>query len=207
MTSRGVKRKHQDDEDNDREKEKKTKTIDERVARFFGKAGDDDDDQKSGGVYEPQTQLEKESKAASRQMRHASQKNYFSVLGLQTPFSRAFCMDVFMFFTPRERLNLLMKFWRVWRDHFSKEKLPWRWVTAYAMRPFPHKDVRYPIPERMYNFMSECTDTTISDHAARLYDTVSGNMAFYFVWRCLDETCNCSILEPNWHCEQTLRLS
>src|SRR5688572_29410416 len=186
MTSRGVKRKYQKDED-EGEKEKKAKTIDERVARFFGGGGSDDDDAKSGGVYEPQTQLEKESKAASRQggMRHASQKNYFKVLGLQTPESRAFCMNVFMFFTPRERLNLLMKFWRVWHDHFSKEKLPWRWVTTYAMRPSSDMFIQYPIPEHMYKFMSECVDTTISDRATWLYDPVSKHAAFYFNWKCL----------------------
>jgi hypothetical protein len=54
------------------------------------------------------------------------------VMGLETDFSRKFCMDVFMFFTPMERMTKLMKFSKRWHDHFAKEKLPWRWVSQAA---------------------------------------------------------------------------
>jgi hypothetical protein len=209
MTSRGTKRKHPDDEDDGEKEKKKVKTIDERVARFFG-GSDDDDDAKSGGIYEPQTEIEKKSKAASRPggMRHASKRNYFKVLGLQTPESRAFCMKVFMFFAPRERLYPLMKFWRVWHDHFSKEKLPWRWVTAYVEHI---EDVMMKIPrffsEPIYEAMSKCKykydhrlRTVVLRHPRREYPSF-----FFSRLECLDEMCICT-RDALWDCEHTLRL-
>jgi hypothetical protein len=214
MSILGVKRRHSDDDDDDdkdenRPAKKKQKTIDERVKAFF--AGNE-----PGPIYGYQTKQAvyigdghwelKKTEIKGKQVeervwvdakreeveckipkRHASQSKYLAVLGLKSKFSQKFCMAIFMYFTPRERLTTLMKFWRVWRDHFKNETRPWRWVTLCD--EFPNVS-----GSPVYVYMSSLTVYRGLASSIVLCCSESGDIRIWLHPMCLDETCRHSFL-------------
>lgn len=141
--------------------------------------------------------------------RHANKQRFELVMGVGTCFSRKFCMDVFMYFTPRERLTMLMKFWRVWHDHFKNEKLPWRWVVEEASswkefkRRFPGELERVRVSP--YDYMSRSDFEVHLTSTSGVYCFIAafgGYSKFYWYSYCMDERENCH--HPT--CERALRL-
>jgi hypothetical protein len=138
--------------------------------------------------------------------RHANKWSFELVMGVGTAFSRKFCMDVFMYFTPRERLTMLMKFWRVWRDHFKNEKLPWRWVIAEASSwhnfssLFPNQIEQ--IKASPFDYLSR-TLFAVNHTRAVFRFQLEGFFVFFWDSYCLDEREACD----HFTCERHLRLS
>jgi hypothetical protein len=140
--------------------------------------------------------------------RHANKQRFELVMGVGTAFSRKFCMDVFMYFTPRERLTMLMKFWRVWRDHFKNEKLPWRWVIA-EVSTWQSLALYFP---NMINQVKASPYLVLSHSVFEIYRAIkprcrysasfSGTTMFYWFSYCLDEDDECE----HFSCERALRL-
>ena len=228
MSTRGTKRKQLDDEDGPRSKKRKL-TLEEKVAGFM--TGQfNGNDQERGAIYGYQTQIaeyageghwkdpleKKHWIDAERKLvdcnipqRYPIQSRFEQVMGLKTKFSKDFCMNVFMYFTPRERLTMLMKFWRVWRDHFKNEKLPWRWVIAEASSwnlfhsGFPDEAVKVRVSP--YDYLSRSgfsvADTADPDvYAFRA--SFKGLSRFIWYSYCLDERESCH----HDACERNLRL-
>jgi hypothetical protein len=228
MSSRGTKRKQRDDDDEKPKSKKRKLTLEEKVTGFM--TGQfNGNDQERGAIYGYQTKIAKyageghwkdplEKKHwidAERKMvdcnipqRYPIQQRFDQVMGLKTKFSKEFCMDVFMYFTPRERLTMLMKFWRVWRDHFKNEKLPWRWVVE----EMNHRNmVRLHFPDEIatvraspYDYLSRSAfhlDVT-TDQVSVYRAFINGLTIFFWYSYCLDERGGCC----HCYCERNLRL-
>jgi hypothetical protein len=138
--------------------------------------------------------------------RHANKQRFELVMGVGTAFSRKFCMDVFMYFTPRERLTMLMKFWRVWRDHFKNEKLPWRWVITEA-NSWHHFSSLFPdqieqIKASPFDYLSR-TLFAVNHTRTSFKFQIKGFFVFFWDSYCLDEREACG----HFACERHLRLS
>jgi hypothetical protein len=119
------------------------------------------------------------------------------VMGLETDFSRKFCMDVFMFFTPMERMTKLMKFSKRWHDHFAKEKLPWRWVSQTVdiriRKEHNFNHVPSPMPSWLFPYKELCL-MRVSYCGAHAYLTFEYDGIVYDTWAlsdCLKFACDC----------------
>jgi hypothetical protein len=119
------------------------------------------------------------------------------VMGLETDFSRKFCMDVFMFFTPMERMTKLMKFSKRWHDHFAQEKLPWRWASQTAdiriRKYYTPEHVPHPMPDWPFPYKELCrmrvhywngNACLTFEYMGRLYD-------MWVIPDCLKFACDC----------------
>jgi hypothetical protein len=121
------------------------------------------------------------------------------VMGLETDFSRKFCTDVFMFFTPMERMTRLMKFSKKWHGYFKDQKLPWRWVSQTAaarIRPeriLKFNTIPFPMPTWLFPYKELCL-------MRASYCATFVNLAFkyegnvYDIWfmrNCLRFVCDC----------------
>jgi hypothetical protein len=229
MPGKGTKRKQRDDDEEKPKSKKRKLTLEEKVTGFMTGQFNDGNDQERGAIYGYQTKIaeyvgegywkdpleKKHWIDAERKLvdcnipqRYPAQQRFEQVMGLKTKFSKEFCMNVFMYFTPRERLTMLMKFWRVWRDHFKNEKLPWRWVIAEA-NSWQTNQSFYPsilkqIEASPYLLLSRSVFEKYRAINPRI--TYAGKITtaaifYWFSW-CLDECVTCK----HQTCERHLRL-